>query len=130
MISIPLKLTPIKFLSFCFLPIIYPKINLTLAEVIMPLLVGQLIYTNLPKSGFKLLVSQHIPPEIQDKFIQEIVHQMWDAYNPPPLNYQAVFLQQFSHKRTLFGWLYNDGHDDLGRAHIPYFLGYYLTGQG
>ena len=95
----------------------------------MPLLVGQLIYTNLPKSGFKLLVSQHIPPEIQDKFIQEIVHQMWDAYNPPPLNYQAVFLQQFSRQRTLFGWLYNDGHDDLGRAHIPYFLGYYLTGQ-
>jgi len=129
MISIPLKLTRIKLLSFCLFLIIYPKINLTLAEVIMPLLVGQLIYTNLPKSGFKLLVSQHIPLEIQDKFIQEIVHQMWDAYNPPPPNYQAVFLQQFSHKRTLFGWLYNDGHDDLGRAHIPYFLGYYLTGQ-
>jgi predicted regulator of Ras-like GTPase activity (Roadblock/LC7/MglB family) len=105
---------------------IYLKMDLFTAEVTMTLLVGQLIYTNLPKSGFKLIVSQHIPSEIQNKFVQDIVHQMWDAYNPPPLNYQAVFLQQFSSQRTLFGWLYNDGHDDLGRAHIPYFLGYYL----
>lgn len=95
----------------------------------MSLLVGQLIYTNLPKTGFKLLVSQHISLEVQNRFVDEIVHPMWDAYNPPPQNYQAVFLQQFSLQSTLFGWLYNNGQDDLGRAHIPYFLGYYLTGK-
>ena len=95
----------------------------------MPLLVGQLIYTNLPKTGFQLLASQHIPGEVKDSFVQDIVYQLWDAYNPPPLNYQAVFIHQVTAQKTLFGWLYNDGHDELGRAHIPYFLSYYLPGK-
>ncbi len=95
----------------------------------MPLLVGQLIYTNLPKTGFQLLASQHIPGDVKDSFVQNIVYQLWDAYNPPPLNYQAVFIHQVTDQKTLFGWLYNDGHDELGRAHIPYFLSYYLPGK-
>jgi len=95
----------------------------------MPLLVGQLIYTNLPKTGFQLLASQHIPGEVKDSFVKDIVYQFWDAYNPPPLNYQAVFIHQVTAQKTLFGWLYNDGHDELGRAHIPYFLSYYLPGK-
>ncbi len=92
----------------------------------MSLLVGQLIYTTLPNTGFQLLVSQQIPLDIQDVFVQEIVYQYWDVYNPPDANYQAVYIHQISKTHTLFGWLYNDGNDELGRAHIPYFLSYYL----
>jgi hypothetical protein len=94
----------------------------------MPLLVGQLIYTSLPKTGFQLLTSQQVPLTVQDAFVEEIVFQMWSAYNPPPLEQQASFLHQIVEHQTLFGWLYNDGADELGRSHIPYFLGYYLTG--
>ena len=28
----------------------------------------------------------------------------------------------------MFGWLYNDGVDDFGRSHLPYFVCYYFTG--
>lgn len=94
----------------------------------MPLLVGQLIYTSLPKIGFQLLTSQQIPPTVQDAFVNEIVFQMWSAYNPPPVQEQASFLHQISPNQTLFGWLYNDGTDELGRSHVPYFLSYYLSG--
>lgn len=95
----------------------------------MPLLVGQLVYTNLAKTGFQLITSQQVPVDLQDQFVQEVVYKLWDAYNPPPFDYQAIFIRQFSAQRTLFGWLYNDGHDELGRAHIPYFLAYYLSGK-
>jgi len=95
----------------------------------MSLMVGQLIYTTLPNSGFQLLVSQRIPIHIQDSFVQNIVYQHWNVYNPPSHDYQAVYLHQVSATHLLFGWLYNEGSDELGRAHIPYFLAYYWTGN-
>lgn len=95
----------------------------------MSLLVSQLIYTNLPKTGFQLLVSQQIPIEVKEAFVKEIVYEYWDAYNPPSDDYQAVYIHQLSSRYTLFGWLYNDGSDELGRAHIPYFLSYFFIGK-
>ena len=95
----------------------------------MSLMVGQLIYTTLPNSGFQLLVSQRIPIHIQDSFVQNIVYQHWNVYNPPNHDYQAVYLHQVSATHLLFGWLYNEGSDELGRSHIPYFLAYYWTGN-
>ncbi|BAU14662.1 WD-40 repeat protein [Leptolyngbya sp. NIES-3755] len=95
----------------------------------MFLLLGQLVYTSFTKVGFKALSSAAIPPEIQQAFIDQIVHQHWDAYNPPESNYRAVYLYRVSENQTLFGWLYNDGADDLGRKHIPYFVCYYYAGE-
>jgi predicted regulator of Ras-like GTPase activity (Roadblock/LC7/MglB family) len=94
----------------------------------MPLRVSQIIYTSLPSVGFKSLASQQVPPEIEQAFRQQVVHQYWDAYNPPGIGYRAAYLYQVSPQQTLFGWLYNDGTDDLGRSHTPYFLSYY-TGE-
>jgi predicted regulator of Ras-like GTPase activity (Roadblock/LC7/MglB family) len=94
----------------------------------MPLLVSQIVYTSFPKVGFKSLVSQQIPLDVQQAFIQQIVYQHWDTYNPPKAGYRAAYLHQFSSDRSLFGWLYNEGTDDLGRANIPYCVGYYLAG--
>jgi predicted regulator of Ras-like GTPase activity (Roadblock/LC7/MglB family) len=94
----------------------------------MSLQVGQLIYTSFPNVGFQSYVSQQIPFEMQQWFLQEIVHQQWDAYNPPINCFQAVYLYQFSLQQSFFGWLYNDGSDDLGRRNIPYFISYYSLG--
>jgi predicted regulator of Ras-like GTPase activity (Roadblock/LC7/MglB family) len=94
----------------------------------MSLLVGQIIYTSFPGVGFKSLASQQVPSDIQHAFVQQIVHQHWDTYNPPKTGYRAIYLHQFASDRTLFGWFYNEGTDDLGRANIPYCIGYYLPG--
>ncbi|MBF2022161.1 MAG: dynein regulation protein LC7 [Hydrococcus sp. C42_A2020_068] len=94
----------------------------------MPLLVGQIVYTSFPGIGFKSLVSQQIPLDIQQAFIQQVVYKHWDTYNPPKAGYKATYLYQFSTDRTLFGWLYNEGTDELGRSNIPYCIGYYLAG--
>ncbi|MGG6267607.1 WD40 repeat domain-containing protein [Leptolyngbya sp. AN03gr2] len=95
----------------------------------MSLLLGQLVYTSFAKVGFRALSSAAISPEIQQAFIDQIVHQHWDAYNPPESSYRAVYLYRISENQTLFGWLYNDGADDLGRNHIPYFVCYYYAGE-
>jgi predicted regulator of Ras-like GTPase activity (Roadblock/LC7/MglB family) len=92
----------------------------------MPLVFGQLIYTSFPKTGFQLLASQGIPKEIEQFFLEKIVHCYWDVYHPPEAGYRAVYLQGRDRQRNLFGWLYNRGRDDLGRSDIPYFLCYYL----
>lgn len=92
----------------------------------MPLLVEQLIYTSFPKIGFKCLVTEQVPLAIQQAFCEQIVHQYWDTYNPPEVGYRAAYLYQISYNQVIFGWLYNDGADDFGRANIPYFIGYYL----
>jgi predicted regulator of Ras-like GTPase activity (Roadblock/LC7/MglB family) len=91
----------------------------------MSLVFEQLIYTSFPKTGFKLLVSQKITPEIEQFFLDNIVYQYWDVYNPPQPGYKAVYLHQIDPQQTLFGWLYNRGQDDLGRSDIPYFVCYY-----
>lgn len=92
----------------------------------MPLVVSQLIYTSFPDLGFKLLTSAEVSQEIQTTFIEQIVYRYWDSYNPPMSGYRAAYLQQLTIERSLFGWLYNDESDDLGRCHIPYFICYYL----
>jgi predicted regulator of Ras-like GTPase activity (Roadblock/LC7/MglB family) len=95
----------------------------------MSLLVDQLIYTNLSKTGFQLLTSPQVPLEVQDGFIHQVVYKLWDAYNPPPPDQRKVFLQQITTTQTLFGWLYIDGRDELGRSSIPYFVSYSLAGE-
>jgi predicted regulator of Ras-like GTPase activity (Roadblock/LC7/MglB family) len=94
----------------------------------MSLLVGQLIYTSFPNIGFQSYVSQQVPFEMQQWFLQEIIYKQWDAYNPPNNRFQAAYLYQFSPNKSFFGWLYNGGTDDLGRRHIPYFISYYFLG--
>lgn len=95
----------------------------------MSQLFGQLIYTSFAGVGFTVLKSAEVPPEVQQYFLQELVYKHWDAYDPPSTGYQAVYLHQISCDRTLFGWLYNDGFDDFGRAHVPYFICYYFAGK-
>jgi len=94
----------------------------------MPLLVGQIVYTSFPGIGFKSLLSQRIPSEIQQAFLEQIVYQHWDTYNPPKAGYRAAYFSQFAPHQSLFGWFYNEGVDDLGRSNIPYCIGYYLAG--
>ncbi|HEY9779619.1 MAG TPA: substrate-binding domain-containing protein [Leptolyngbyaceae cyanobacterium] len=88
---------------------------------------SQLIYTSFAGRGFSTLASARLPIEIQQTFMQRLVSQYWDSYNPPASGYRAVFLHQISPESTLFGWLYNDGTDDLGRGDVPLFVCYYIT---
>ena len=93
----------------------------------MDLILGQLVYTSFAGIGFRTLASAKVPKEIQQAFIQRVVSQYWDSYNPPRHGYRAVYLHQVAPEHTLFGWLYNDGGDDLGRTHVPYFICYYVA---
>jgi len=92
----------------------------------MPLHLGQLIYTSFAVAGLKTLASPTVPAAIQQVFLQAVVHQYWNAYRPPQSDFQAIYLYQAASNQTLFGWVYDDGLDDLGRSHVPYFLCYYL----
>jgi hypothetical protein len=94
----------------------------------MSLRLGQLLYTSFPDVGFNIITSPEVPPEARQAFVQTVTHQLWDAYNPPDNGYRAVYIYQEAPDRTLFGWLYNDGADDRGRSHVPYFIGHYLEG--
>jgi hypothetical protein len=94
----------------------------------MSLSLGQLLYTSFPEVGFHIVTSPEVPPEARQAFVQTVTHQLWDAYNPPDNGYRAVYIYQEALDRTLFGWLYNDGADDRGRSHVPYFVGHYLAG--
>lgn len=91
----------------------------------MDLILGQLVYTSLAGVGFKTLASDRVPKEIQKAFCESFVPRYWNSYNPPPSGYRAVYLHQIAPEHTLFGWLYNDGVDDLGRGDVPYFICYY-----
>ncbi len=93
----------------------------------MSLLLGQLIYTSFAKIGFQALTSAEVPCKVCQTFIEQIVHQYWDSYSPPPVDYRAAYIYQISANQTLFGWLYNDGTDDFKRSHVPYFVCYYLS---
>ncbi len=93
----------------------------------MYLLLSQLVYTSFAGRGFRTLASAQLSIEIQQTFMQRLVSQYWDSYNPPASGYRAVFLHQISPEETLFGWLYNDGTDDLGRSDVPLFVCYYIT---
>jgi hypothetical protein len=93
----------------------------------MRLILSQLFYTSFPGVGFKTIACPQIPPAIYHAFTQQIVSRYWNAYNPPPKGYQAAYLHQVTLEHTLFGWLYNDGNDEIGRNHVPYFVCYYLA---
>ncbi len=93
----------------------------------MPLLLGQLVYTSFPVVGFRALTSAQVPVEVQQAFIHQVVYQHWNSYNPPGLEYRAAYLYQIALEHSLFGWVYNDGLDDVGRNHVPYFVCYYLA---
>lgn len=87
---------------------------------------GQLVYTSFPNVGFKHLSSAQIPKEIQHAFVHQVVYLRWNSYNPPAADYRAAYLYQIDVENTLFGWLYGDATDDVGR-HVPYFIGYHLA---
>ena len=72
------------------------------------------------------LASAGIPTRIRQAFMEQVVYQYWDSYNPPNAGYRAAYLHQLTPEDSLFGWLYNDAMDDLGRTHVPYFICYYL----
>lgn len=93
----------------------------------MNLSFGQLICTSFYGTGVKILASEQVPASIQQIFMQRVVSQYWDSYNPPPSGYRAVYLYQATLKDCLFGWLYNDGADEINRTHVPYFICYYLA---
>ncbi|NHC36269.1 PstS family phosphate ABC transporter substrate-binding protein [Scytonema millei] len=93
----------------------------------MYLLLGQLVYTSFAGKGFKTVCSPQVSPEIQQAFLQHVVSQHWDSYNPPEPKYRAAYIYQIDLEQTLFGWLYNDGVDELGRGNVPYFICYYIS---
>jgi phosphate transport system substrate-binding protein len=93
----------------------------------MYLLLGQLVYTSFTGKGFRTVTSPQVPAEIQQAFLQHVVSQYWDSYHPPKLDYRAAYVYQVSAEQTLFGWLYNDGVDELGRSNVPYFICYYIS---
>jgi predicted regulator of Ras-like GTPase activity (Roadblock/LC7/MglB family) len=92
--------------------------------------VEQLIYSSFYERGFTLLTSSDIPSVVQQSFTQKFVQTFWDPYLPPTSDYRAAYLFQLPLETpgTLFGWLYHDGYDEIGRSDIPYFIAYYLSG--
>lgn len=93
----------------------------------MPVLLGQLVYTSFPEVGLRAIASPQVPTQIQQAFIQQVVYKYWNSYKPPRSGYRAAYLHQVTPDDTLFGWLYNDEADDLGRSNVPYFVCYYLA---
>ncbi|MDJ0508466.1 MAG: roadblock/LC7 domain-containing protein [Crocosphaera sp.] len=95
----------------------------------MYLAIEQLIYTSFDHLGFKCLVSPLISADIEKNFINHVVEKYWNHYNPPESKARRAYLKQISPEQTFFGWLYNDGCDDLGRDNVPYFICYFLPGK-
>jgi hypothetical protein len=87
-----------------------------------------MVYTSFAAVGFRTIASSEVPREIQQIFVNQIVYQYWDVYHPPGFGYRAAYVYQIVPDQVLFGWLYNDGADDLGCSHVPYFVCYYQTG--
>jgi hypothetical protein len=94
-----------------------------------PLMVaGQMVYTSFMGRGFQLLVSQRIDPTLGDVFLDQVVGQLWNVYEPPSADYRAAFVLTTVEDLVFFGWIYNDGLDDQGRAHVPYCICYLSHG--
>ncbi len=102
-----------------------------LAENTLALQIKQLIYTSFAGRGFVLLTSKTVPLLVQKIFTKRFVQTCWDPYLPPSTDYRAAYLCQMPAEAegTLFGWLYHDGFDEIGRSDIPYFIAYYLSGK-
>jgi hypothetical protein len=90
------------------------------------MLLGQFLYTSFSDIGFKLLSSRGVGERIQTDLLCNIIGRYWDDHHPPPRHYRAVYLYQPSLDDCLFGWLYNNGKDDLDRLNTPYFVGHHL----
>jgi predicted regulator of Ras-like GTPase activity (Roadblock/LC7/MglB family) len=92
--------------------------------------VKQLIYSSFYNRGFTLLTSSDTPLTVQESFTRKFVQAFWDPYLPPASDFRAGYLFQLPLETpgTLFGWLYHDGYDEIGRSDIPYFIAYYLSG--
>lgn len=93
----------------------------------MPLLLGQIVYTSFFEVGFKVVASEQVPTQMQQVFLERVAHPHWNSFAPPKTGYQAVYLHQVTLEHCLFGWLYCDAADDMGRSHVPYFHCYYLA---
>jgi hypothetical protein len=87
----------------------------------------QLIYTSFDQLGFLLITGSQVSDTLKTVFMEKVVHQYWNAYNPPGKSFQLNYLYQISRKNTLFGWMFIDEQDELGRQNIPYFVSYYLN---
>ncbi|WP_164928973.1 hypothetical protein [Gloeobacter violaceus] len=87
---------------------------------------GQLVYTSVAGQGFQLFASAGVPPEVRRVFLEQVVERHWNPYELPQQGYRSVYLHQAGSGHQLFGWLYDDGGDEFGRGHVPYFLCYYL----
>lgn len=95
----------------------------------MSLILGQLIYTSFSEGGLKLLASEGISPDIREVFIDRMTEH-WVAEGPPRPGYRCAYIHQITLEKTLFGWIYNDEiNEDGRRGHVPYFIGYFLTGR-
>jgi WD40 repeat protein len=90
---------------------------------------GQLVYTSFPDHGFQTLSSPDVSEDVAQVFLTQVVYKYWNSYAPPQPGYRAAYLTQVSVEQTLFGWMYNQGADELGRSHVPYFLAYCLQGK-
>ena len=91
------------------------------------LLLNQIVYTSFATTGFRTIASATVPVGIQQAFMEHVVSKNWDSYTVQKSEYRAVYLYQVTPEHNLFGWLYNDGNDSIGRSDVPYFICYYLA---
>ncbi len=98
------------------------------SPVAAELCIGQLLYSSFYKQGFKLITSP-LPTILGKVFVEQIVNQHWNPYNPPKPEERFAYLLQLNKHHTLFGWLLNGGEDEMDRGHVPYFLSYHLQGS-
>jgi hypothetical protein len=94
----------------------------------MPMHLGQLLYTSFPHVGLSVMTSPQVPEEIQHSFVEDIAHRYWDIDHQLPSQYRAVFCYQPSLQQTLFGWLLAIESKDFSNVSIPCFIGYYASG--
>ncbi|MDZ8238772.1 MAG: substrate-binding domain-containing protein [Nostoc sp. ChiQUE01a] len=91
------------------------------------MLLGQIVYSSFAATGFRTVTSAQITPDIQQVFMERVVYEHWNSYKPPKPGFRAVYIHQVAPEQVLFGWLYNDGTDDIDRNDVPYFVCYYLA---
>ncbi|MDZ8184005.1 MAG: substrate-binding domain-containing protein [Nostoc sp. ChiSLP02] len=91
------------------------------------MLLGQIVYSSFAAIGFRTVTSAQITPEIQQAFMERVVYEHWNSYKPPKSGFRGVYIHQVTPEQVLFGWLYNDGTDDIARGDVPYFVCYYLS---
>jgi hypothetical protein len=90
-------------------------------------LLGQMFFTNFRGSGFQSVRSPSVPADVEQMFRDQIIQRHWVDHTPPPKDWRAAYILQLEQDQTIFGWAYNDGRDESGRADVPYFLAYQLS---